>query len=91
MAKPTGKKTMPVQVRMDDELRAEIKEAAEALHWQDQDVIRLSVKIGLEKLRRVKFDLAKTVLDATETPGERAQDLALAAETPASYSARKRA
>lgn len=92
MGKPTGKKTQPVPVRMDEELRTEIRAAAEALHWQDQDVIRLAVKIGLEKLRRVKFDLASAVLDASQKePGRAREDLALAAEDEAEYRAQKRA
>ena len=86
MAKPTGVKTMPVQVRMDEELRGEIREAAAKLHWQDQDVIRMAVKIGLAKLKRINYDLASAALDAAD--GERARDLALAAETPPKYPAR---
>jgi len=92
MARPKGTPTKSIPVRMDDELRAEIRNAAEMMSWQDQDVIRLAVKIGLEKLRRVKFDLASAVLDASqEERTRRSDDLALAAEDSPEYPARKHA
>jgi len=50
-------------LRISEELNAEITNAAQKLDSAEQDVIRLTMRIGLEHLRRVKYDLADCVLE----------------------------
>ena len=50
-------------LRISEELNAEIANAAQMLDSAEQDVIRLTMRIGLEHLRRVKYDLADCVLE----------------------------
>ena len=49
-------------LRISEELNAEITNAAQKLDSAEQDVIRLTMRIGLEHLRRVKYNLADCVL-----------------------------
>ncbi len=50
-------------VRVTETLERELKKASEALDIPKQDAIRLTLRIGLAHLERVKYDLAKCVLD----------------------------
>jgi predicted DNA binding CopG/RHH family protein len=65
--KPMGKhytdNRHPIAVRFDAEQLAKIEQAAKATGLAKQDVIRLCLSIGLEKLRRVDFNLPAAVLD----------------------------
>ena len=57
-------KKMVVQtIRISDLLADELKQAAEKTDSSMQDVMRLTMRIGLEHLKRVKYDLADCVLD----------------------------
>ena len=58
-----GKLVAPTPVRFTERTNTEIDKACEKLGLAKQDVIRLSVDIGLEHLRRVKYDLADCVLE----------------------------
>ena len=50
-------------VCLTEELERELADAAERTDLAKQDVIRLCLRIGLEHLRRVKYDLAACVLE----------------------------
>lgn len=50
-------------VCLTEELERELSEVAEKTDLAKQDVIRLTMRIGLEHLRRVKYDLADCVLE----------------------------
>lgn len=50
-------------VCLTEELEQELSEVAEKTDLAKQDVIRLTMRIGLEHLRRVKYDLADCVLE----------------------------
>lgn len=58
-----GKLVAPTPVRFTERTNIEIDKACEKLGLAKQDIIRLAVDIGLEHLRRVKYDLADCVLE----------------------------
>ena len=58
-----GKLVAPTPVRFTERTNIEIDKACEKLGLSKQDIIRLAVDIGLEHLRRVKYDLADCVLE----------------------------
>lgn len=53
-------------VCLTEELERELADAAERTDLAKQDVIRLTMRIGLTHLRRVKYDLAACVLEKSE-------------------------
>ena len=50
-------------VCLTEELERELADAAERTDLAKQDVIRLTMRIGLTHLRRVKYDLAACILN----------------------------
>ena len=57
-------KIMIVQtIRTSDLLESELKQAAEKTDPIMQEIMRLTMRIGLAHLEAVKYDLAKCVLD----------------------------
>ena len=58
----------PIPLRIPPELMVRIRFAAQALGLPISEVIRLATSIGLERLRRIDYDLARAVNDAAE-PG----------------------
>ena len=53
-------------IRISEELNNEIAAVSQKLDSAEQDVIRLTMRIGLTHLRRVKYDLAACVLEKSE-------------------------
>jgi hypothetical protein len=74
----------PTPIRLDSELLEKIEIASSELKMSKQETIRLSIKVGLEKLRRIKYDLAGAVIDAAEQ-AEKTHVLPLAAEDATHY------
>lgn len=64
MAKPTGKPSHSVPLRLDAEQKRKIKQAAALIGISAQDVMRLAMGVGIEALRRVDWNLKKVVADA---------------------------
>ncbi len=61
-----GQKLLVIKtVRISQKLNSQINSAADLLDTAEQDIIRLCLRIGLGHLERVKYDLAKCVLDAS--------------------------
>jgi hypothetical protein len=63
----------PIPIRIPKPLLERIKAAGEALGYSDAEVIRLAVSVGLERLRRINYDLSGAICDAAEkspTPKE---------------------
>lgn len=90
MGRPTGKPTKTIPLRVDDEFLALVKEASAIMHWPDVDVMRLAMKIGLEKLKRINYDVAGVICDQTENEEKGAHlgkihPLPLAAEEPGKW------
>lgn len=50
-------------LRISEDLNAGIANASQKLDSAEQDVIRLCLRIGLEHLKRIKYDLASCVLE----------------------------
>jgi hypothetical protein len=63
---PKKPPTMSAPLRMPKELMARIKAVAAEMEMSDQEVMRLCLKVGLEHLKRIDYDLAKAVVDAAE-------------------------
>ena len=63
MLENRGKLVAPTPVRFTEKTDKNINLACENLGLAKQDVIRLSVDIGLKHLEAVKYDLAKCVLE----------------------------
>ena len=61
--KEKNKMVVRQTVCLTEELERELSEVAEKTDLAKQDVIRLTMRIGLEHLRRVKYDLADCVLE----------------------------
>lgn len=61
--KEKNKMVVRQTVCLTEELEQELSEVAEKTDLAKQDVIRLTMRIGLEHLRRVKYDLADCVLE----------------------------
>jgi len=55
---------------MDAALRDEIRIAAQEMRMPDQDVIRLAIRVGLERFRRINYDLVGKINEASDTTGE---------------------
>ena len=49
-------------VRISKELEKEIENACEKTELSKQELIRLCIKIGIEHLEKIDFDLAKTIV-----------------------------
>ena len=61
--KNKGKLLAPTPVRLSESTNKALDTACAALNLAKQDAIRLALDIGLEHLRRVKYDLAACVLE----------------------------
>lgn len=59
--RPSGK---PLPIRLPEELLERVQVVADALGMSVADTMRLSMRIGLEDLKRVDYDLAQLVVDA---------------------------
>jgi hypothetical protein len=70
MGRPPGKKlpnsNNPFAIRVPQPLLNRIRAAAERLGIPDAEVIRLATGIGLERLRRIDYDIDSAVNDAAE-------------------------
>jgi hypothetical protein len=55
----------PVAVRFDKGQIVKIETAAKLTGLAKQDIIRLCLSIGLEKLARINYDLSSVILTAT--------------------------
>ena len=73
-----GPKKVSSPIRIDPELEAKIEEAARLTGFSKADVMRLAMRIGLEDLRRINYDLPSVVLDA-------AKPASSAEKTPVKY------
>jgi hypothetical protein len=62
-------KPTPVSIRLDDRLMEKIKEATERTGLSQQDIMRLTLAIGIEDLKRLNWDLAGT-LSRAANPGK---------------------
>lgn len=57
----------PMALRIPPDLMQQIKEVGKIMGKADQEVIRLATEIGLEHLRRVNYNIASPILDASES------------------------
>ncbi|MGJ8644895.1 MAG: hypothetical protein ACSHX9_15925 [Luteolibacter sp.] len=64
-------KSFPSTVKFSPELQKKIAIAAEKMELPKQEVIRLSAAIGLEKLRRINYDLAAAVVEKAKVSKEK--------------------
>lgn len=51
-------------VRISQEMEKEIEDACEETELSKQELIRLCIKVGLEYLQKIDFNLAKTIVEA---------------------------
>lgn len=56
----------PVPIRVDAALEAKIEEAARLTGMAKSDLMRLAMRIGLEDLRRIDYDIAGAIVDAAK-------------------------
>lgn len=83
----------PVPLALPHDLIAQIAFVAEQLGMSRQDTMRLSMRIGLEDLKRIDYRVDKSVVDSaaevfSQTPRRLlAAAASLLAEEPASYGA----
>ena len=61
--KDKNKLPVVLSLRLSAELDSELAKMSDKVELAKQDVIRLCLRIGLEHLRRVKYDLAACVLE----------------------------
>lgn len=64
----------PVPIWMAPELEAQIVYAAKRLKMSKQDVMRLSMSIGLEHLRTIDYNVAAAVVAAAKSAEGRVRD-----------------
>ena len=62
---PAGK---PIPLAIPEPLLRRLDAVAEQMDMTRANVIRLAMKIGLEQLGRVNYDLARLVVDANNLP-----------------------
>lgn len=60
------KKVMTSPIRMTPNLLAKITEASDKTGLSQADIIRLAISVGIEDMRKLKFDLTKLISDAAE-------------------------
>jgi len=93
MARPTGIKTDPLQVRLSPEMQERVKLAAGRMGCSVSEAIRTATAIGLERLRRIDYDITGVVNDAAERLDvvSNIADIptAIAAEEPGTYGNQK--
>jgi len=56
----------PFPIKLDDELVRRIKLAADRLRKKDQEVMRESMRIGLEYFARIGYDVESAVIDKAD-------------------------
>ena len=79
----------PLALRVPPALMARVKIAAEALGYSDAEVIRLAVSVGLERLRRINYDLGGAINDAAAGGAESSAALRAAEDSP-KYGSKKK-
>ncbi|HEY3898971.1 MAG TPA: hypothetical protein VGM54_10180 [Chthoniobacter sp.] len=64
MAKPTGKPSRSIPLRLNAQQKERVQHAAALLGLSKQDIMRLAMGIGIEALRRVDWNIERVVADA---------------------------
>lgn len=59
-------KPTPSTVKFSSELQEQIAEAAQKTNLPKQEVIRLCTAIGIESLRKIKWDISKIISEAAD-------------------------
>lgn len=78
-------------VRFTEETEIQIDMAARALGLAKQDIIRMACAIGLRQLASINYDIEGAVMERAKTMQHSHEDgLALAAEQPRQYKAKRR-
>ena len=90
MARPTGIPSRSIPLRLTPPVLARVRAAAQRLGLSDQDVIRMAMGVGLEALRRVDYDLAALICDASGIVRVEPEETLKAAETPPPYGGKKK-
>lgn len=54
-------------VRISEELENELQRVSDTLELAKQDLIRLTMRIGLRRLEEIEYDLARAVLEASSS------------------------
>jgi len=75
-------KQVSAPIRMSPALLAKVTEASRLTGMSQADVLRLCLAIGLEDLKKVKFDLAKLVSDVASSQGVEKLPILKVAEAP---------
>ena len=65
------KQSDPTPIRIPVKLLREIDAASSEIEMSKQETIRIAIRVGLERLRRVNYDLAGSVNDAAEKKEEK--------------------
>ena len=63
---PPPKLTFSQTVRISEEMESELTSASNKMEIAKQDTIRLCIALGLKYLKRIKYDLSDTILNAAE-------------------------
>ena len=58
----------PIPIRIPKDLLDKIELAAKLTGLPKQDVMRLGMRIGVERLRRIDYNIESAILDASEQP-----------------------
>lgn len=61
--KDKNKLPIIISFRLSEELDKELAQVSDRLEFSKQDLMRLTMRIGLAHLESVKYDLAKCVLE----------------------------
>lgn len=56
----------PTSLKLTPELEALISTAADRLDRPKQEVIRLALEVGMERIKRINYDIAGAIEDAAE-------------------------
>jgi hypothetical protein len=81
----------PTPIAIPNDLAEKIEKVAGLVHLSKQDVMKLAMRIGLEDLKRCKYDIAAAIVDrahkseAPEKTASEEQDIALLAEKTSQY------
>jgi hypothetical protein len=61
----------PEPPRLEPELVENIAIASQKLNMSRQETLRLSIRVGLEKLRRINYDVAGSILSSARVGGSK--------------------
>lgn len=85
---PLSKK--PTSIKLTPEIEELIAQAADRMDRPKQEVIRLALEVGMERMRRINYDIAGAIEDAASEAESLLRELPITAGSAVVVSAKKK-